>query len=118
VFRKTFPNNPLDETLMYVMEGYNSCEVRETSELLYTYPAELGLENIMRQILADFDFGSPYMDEEQDVQFLVEGVKNVILSRYQVEVGTKTQMLKPVFYRNKAAYLIGRTYVGKKWMPF
>ncbi len=118
VFRKTFPNNPLDETLMYVMEGYNSCEVRETSELLYTYPAELGLENIMRQILADFDFGSPYMDEEQDVQFLVEGVKNVILSRYQVEVGTKTQLLKPVFYRNKAAYLIGRTYVGKKWMPF
>ncbi|WP_332910906.1 bifunctional isocitrate dehydrogenase kinase/phosphatase [Algoriphagus boritolerans] len=31
-----------------------------------------------------------------------------------MEVGTKTQLLKPVFYRNKAAYLIGRTFVGKK----
>lgn len=118
VFRKTFPNNPLDDELMFVMESYSSCEVRESSELLHTYPTQMGLEQIIRQILEDFDFGVPYMDKEKDAQFLIEGVKKVILSRYQVEVGTKTQMLKPVFYRNKAAYLIGRTYVGKKWMPF
>jgi isocitrate dehydrogenase kinase/phosphatase len=118
VFRKTFPNNPLDDELMFVMEGYSSCEVRESSGLLHTYPTQMGLEQIIRQILEDFDFGVPYMDKEKDAQFLIEGVKKVILTRYQVEVGTKTQMLKPVFYRNKAAYLIGRTYVGKKWMPF
>lgn len=118
VFRKTFPDNPLDEELMFVMEGYSSCEIRENSELLHTYPAEMGLEQIIRQILDDFDFGVPYMDREQDVAFLVEGVKEVILTRYRVEFGTKTQLLKPVFYRNKAAYLIGRTFVGKKWMPF
>lgn len=118
VFRKTFPNNPLDEELMYVMEGYNSCEILENSELLRTYPASMGLEKIIRQILEDFDFGAPFMDKEQDVQFLIEGVKKVILTRYQVEVGAKTQLLRSVFYRNKAAYLIGRTYVGKKWMPF
>jgi isocitrate dehydrogenase kinase/phosphatase len=118
VFRKTFPNNPLDEELMFVMEGYNCCQVRENSELLHTYPTEMGLEQIIRQILEDFDFGVPYMNREQDADFLVDGVKKVILTRYQVEVGTKTQMLKPVFYRNKAAYLIGRTFVGKKWMPF
>lgn len=118
VFRKVFPSNPLDEQLMFVMEGYSSCEVRENSELLHSYPSALGLEQIMRQILGDFDFGVPYMDREKDVQFLVEGVKKVILTRYKVEVGTKTQLLKPVFYRNKAAYLIGRTFVGRKWMPF
>ncbi|RIW12733.1 bifunctional isocitrate dehydrogenase kinase/phosphatase [Algoriphagus lacus] len=118
VFRKTFPNNPLDEELMYVMEGYNSCEILENSELLRTYPASMGLEKIIRQILEDFDFGAPFMDKEQDVQFLIEGVKKVILTRYQVEAGAKTQLLRSVFYRNKAAYLIGRTYVGKKWMPF
>jgi isocitrate dehydrogenase kinase/phosphatase len=26
--------------------------------------------------------------------------------------------LKSVFYLNKAAYLIGRTFLGHKWMPF
>jgi isocitrate dehydrogenase kinase/phosphatase len=118
LFRKTFPNNPLDEELMYVSEGYNSCEIRENSDLFRTYPASMGLEQIIRKILDDFDFGSSFMDKEKDVEFLVDGVKKVILTRYQVEVGTKTQLLKPVFYRNKAAYLIGRTFVGSKWMPF
>ena len=105
VFRKTFPNNALDEELMYVMEGYNTCEIRENSDLLPTYPASMGLEQIIRQILEDFDFGVPFMNKEQDVEFLIRGVKDVILTRYQVEVGTKTQLLKPVFYRNKAAYI-------------
>jgi isocitrate dehydrogenase kinase/phosphatase len=118
VFRKTFPHNPLDEKLMYVREGFPSSMSLEKSDLLNSYPASLGLEQIIRQILEDYDFGSDFMDKEKDVDFLVEGVKKVILTRYQVEVGTKTQLLKPVFYRNKAAYLIGRTYVGSKWMPF
>lgn len=118
LFRKTFPNNPLDEELMYVTEGYNSCDIRENSDLLRTYQASMGLEQIIRKILDDYDFGATFMNKEQDVEFLVNGVKKVILTRYQVEVGTKTQLLKPVFYRNKAAYLIGRTFVGNKWMPF
>lgn len=118
VFRKTFPNNPLDEELMYVKKGYKFCEIRENGNLLLTYPKSMGLEQIIRQILEDFDFGVPFMDKEQDFRFLLEGVKRVILGRYQVEIGDITQLLKPVFYRNKAAYLIGRTFVGKKWMPF
>lgn len=118
IFRKTFPNNPLDEDLMYVAEEFNFFSIHENSEILNTYPASLGLEQIIRSILDDYDFGGEFMDKEKDVEFLVEGVKKVILTRYQVEVGTKTQLLKPVFYRNKAAYLIGRTFVGSKWMPF
>ncbi|MFN3997264.1 bifunctional isocitrate dehydrogenase kinase/phosphatase [Algoriphagus sp.] len=118
IFRKTFPNNPLDEELMYVSEGYNSYTLSENSNLLNSYSASIGLEQIIRKILEDYDFGAEFMDKEKDVEFLVEGVKKVILTRYQVEVGTKTQLLKPVFYRNKAAYLIGRTFVGNKWMPF
>ncbi|WP_111671139.1 bifunctional isocitrate dehydrogenase kinase/phosphatase [Algoriphagus litoralis] len=118
LFRKTFPDNPLDEELMYVTGSHRIAEFQENSTLLRTYPASMGLEQIIRKILEDFEFGSSYMDKEKDVEFLVEGVKKVILTRYQVEVGTKTQLLKPVFYRNKAAYLIGRTFVGNKWMPF
>lgn len=118
LFRKTFTNNPLDEDLMFVREGFNSPDIGEDSDLLLTYPASMGLRQIIRKMLDDFNFGSPFMDKEKDVDFLVDGVKKVILTRYKVEVGAKTQLLKPVFYRNKAAYLIGRTFVGNKWMPF
>lgn len=118
VIRKSFPNLTIDEELMFVMEGFDSCTVRDSEEHLRTYPSFFGLEKNIRQILDDYDFGAPFMDKEQDIKFLIAGVRKVILTRYTVGPDTKTQILKSVFYRNKAAYLIGRTFLGHKWMPF
>lgn len=118
MIRKTYPGLSIDEELMFVMEGHQSCTITKSDSLLNVYPASLGVEEILRQILDDYDFGVPFMDKEQDIKFLIEGVKKVILTRYSVAPETETQILKSVFYRNKAAYLIGRTYLGDKWMPF
>lgn len=118
VIRKAFPKMTIDDELMFVMEGFDSCSVSESDELLRTYPSFLGLEKNIRQILNDYDFGAPFMDKEQDIKFLIASVKKVILTRYRVGSDTKTQILRSVFYRNKAAYLIGRTFLGHKWMPF
>jgi len=118
VIRKTYENVEIDEDLMFVMEGHDFFIIRENSELIRNYPEGLGLDKIIRQILDDFDFGAPFMDKERDIKFLKEGVQKVILTRYNIASDTRTQILKSIFYRNKAAYLIGRTYVGKKWMPF
>lgn len=118
VFRKSFGSNTIDGELMYVNENNDISPINENSDLLNTYPSSWGLDKIIRSILEDYDFGVPFMDKEQDVQFLIETVREVILSRYDVAPDTKTQLLKPLFFRNKAAYLIGRTYLGHKWMPF
>ncbi|WP_245578698.1 bifunctional isocitrate dehydrogenase kinase/phosphatase [Algoriphagus vanfongensis] len=118
VIRKVFPGMAADEELMFLMEGHAVCEVRPLEELIFTYPSSMGLDAILRKILDDFDFGAEFMDLEQDIQLLISSVKKVILTRYRPSPDTTTQILKSVFYRNKAAYLIGRTYVGQKWMPF
>ncbi|WP_296697729.1 bifunctional isocitrate dehydrogenase kinase/phosphatase [Algoriphagus sp.] len=118
VIRKTYENVDIDEDLMFVMEGHDFCSIRENSDLIRNYPKGLGLDKIILQILDDFDFGAPFMEKEKDIKFLIEGVQKVILTRYKIDSETRTQILKSIFYRNKAAYLIGRTFVGKKWMPF
>jgi isocitrate dehydrogenase kinase/phosphatase len=118
VIRKTYENVPIDEELMFVIEGHDFCTIRENSDMIRNYPEGLGLDKIIRQILDDFNFEAPFMDKEKDIKFLKEGVQKVILTRYSIDPDTRTQLLKSVFYRNKAAYLIGRTFVGKKWMPF
>jgi len=116
--RKTIRSFTIDDALMFVREGFNFCEIHPKDELFYNYPAEWGLQKIIRQIIADFDFGVPYFEKEKDIQYLVQSVRKVILSRYTATEETTTQVIKKVFYRNKAAYLIGRTYLGGKWMPF
>jgi isocitrate dehydrogenase kinase/phosphatase len=118
VIRKTKPDLAIDEALMFVHEGYNSCVLYPNENLYHSYPSAWGLQRIIRQIFVDYDFGVAYMDKERDIQLLVKAVREVILTRYQATEETITQVLKSVFYRNKAAYLIGRTRVGGKWMPF
>lgn len=118
IIRKTLPGLSVDELLMYVYGDNESIDFPHQEDLFYNYPPEWGLNRIFRKILEDFDFGVPYTEKEKDIQFLVKGVKEVILSRYNPSTETTLQVLKPVFYRNKAAYLIGRTYIGNKWMPF
>ncbi|HLT07132.1 MAG TPA: bifunctional isocitrate dehydrogenase kinase/phosphatase [Cyclobacteriaceae bacterium] len=117
VIRKAFPGMTVDEELMFVYEKYDRCEIHQ-DDLFYNYPQAWGLDKIFRTMLEDFDFGVPFYDKEACIQFLVQGVKEVILTRYSPSEETSLQVLKPVFYRNKAAYLIGRTYIGQKWMPF
>lgn len=116
--RKTIQRFTINDELMFVHEGYNACEIHPSDNFFFNYPADWGLQKIIRQIIADFDFGVPYFEKEKDIQFLVNSVRKVILSRYSATEETTTQVLKKVFYRNKAAYLIGRTYLGGKWMPF
>lgn len=116
--RKAVVDLSIDEELMFVLEGYDSCEVHSQEPLFHNYPSKWGVQRIIRAILDDFDFQVPYLQKERDVQFLVRSIREVILTRYQVDEDTTTQVLKQVFYRNKAAYLIGRTYLGGKWMPF
>ncbi|MFD2200802.1 bifunctional isocitrate dehydrogenase kinase/phosphatase [Shivajiella indica] len=118
VIRKLYPGLAINESLMYVHEGFNSCEVRSYEPLYHTYPYEWGLQKIIRSIIADFDFEAPYLNKEADIQFLVKAIREVILKRYRADESTITQVLRSVFYRNKAAYLIGRTFIGGKWMPF
>lgn len=118
VIRKTKFNFSLDEKLMFIHEGHDTCDLYPGETLYHTYPSEWRLQKIIRKLLADFSFGVKYMNQEEDISFLENAIKKVILSRYPVDKNTVTQVLKHVFYRNKAAYLIGRTHFGGKWMPF
>lgn len=118
VIRKLYPGLAINDSLMFVHEGFSSCEIKSLDQLYYTYPPHWGLQKIIRSIIEDFDFKVPYLNKEEDIQYLVRAIREVILRRYTADESTLTQVVKSVFYRNKAAYLIGRTFVGGKWMPF
>ncbi|WP_158859950.1 bifunctional isocitrate dehydrogenase kinase/phosphatase [Lunatibacter salilacus] len=118
VFRKTYPGKCVDSELMFVYPGIQRAPAVPDTSLFYIYPGHWELTRIFEKMLEDFDFGVPYFQKEKDLAFLVREVQEIILTRYATSTDTTIQMLKTVFYRNKAAYLIGRTFIGEKWMPF
>ena len=118
VFRKTYPLIFIDEELMFVHPGIDRVPSLPDPSLFNNYPGNWELNRIFEKMLDDFDFGVGYYQKRKDIEFLVNGVKEIILTRYTTSTETTIQVLKTVFYRNKAAYLIGRMYIGEKWMPF
>ncbi|EON75773.1 Isocitrate dehydrogenase phosphatase /kinase [Lunatimonas lonarensis] len=118
VIRKVVPNLSIDNAIMFVHPGTARKEPDPDASLFYTYPSEWELTRIFRQLLVDFDFGVPFFNKAEDIEFLEKGFREVILTRYLASEETTIQVLKNVFYRNKAAYLIGRIFIGGKWMPF
>ncbi|HLW19350.1 MAG TPA: bifunctional isocitrate dehydrogenase kinase/phosphatase [Cyclobacteriaceae bacterium] len=118
IIRKAVPGLAVNKDLMFVYENYDRCNINPQEDIFYNYPKEWGLHRMFRKMLEDFDFGIPYLNRNECLNFLVNGVNEVILSRYSPSEETSLQVLKSIFYRNKAAYLIGRTFIGKKWMPF
>src|SRR5690606_21677924 len=116
VIRKAFPGMTVDEELMFVYEKYDRCEIHQ-DDLFYNYPQAWGLDKIFRTMLEDFDFGVPFYDKEACIQFLVQGVKEVILARCSPSGETALQVVERVSHRSGAGYLIGRAYIGQTWLP-
>jgi isocitrate dehydrogenase kinase/phosphatase len=70
--RKILPKILINEEFMFMMEGFNAGEIPENSDLLRTYPSSWNVEQIIRKILDDYDFDTPFMNKEQDISHLIK----------------------------------------------
>ena len=69
-------------------------------------------------MLQEFKFWAPYEDLDRDVGYLVERLQSELLDRHPPQEGDRIEMLKSIFFRNKAAYLVGRICLGDQILPF
>jgi isocitrate dehydrogenase kinase/phosphatase len=82
------------------------------------YPNDSGFRESIRQIFLDFDWQCEFADLERDV----ECIRNVVHENFpelpRREVNFQIQVLSSAFYRNKAAYVIGKAVNGANEYPF
>ena len=81
------------------------------------YPTALGLRATLRQVFADFGWSRPFADLGRDVDFVIHALldqagRPVPAANFQVQV------LGSAFYRNKAAYVVGKIVNGHDETPF
>jgi isocitrate dehydrogenase kinase/phosphatase len=82
------------------------------------YPAQHGLAETIKQILLKPNFTLPYVQLEQDIQQLIVAFKQQADKTRFSLAQLQFDMLDPVFYRNKGAYLIGRVSSPAGETPF
>lgn len=75
-------------------------------------------EAIIRAILKDCEFNIPWEDIERDIKFILNTVEQELMPRAKNRKGIRVETLESLFFRNKAAYLVGRV-VGEDFSrPF
>lgn len=97
-----------------------STEYLDGDDTTYTgfYPTRNGLTRTVRQILELNDLSISYEDLNRDVRRLVQVIKNDILPRIEFRKHFQLRVLKNLFYRNKAGYIIGMGVNGDEIIPF
>ncbi|MBI1424781.1 MAG: bifunctional isocitrate dehydrogenase kinase/phosphatase [Gammaproteobacteria bacterium] len=80
------------------------------------YPMRDGMRRVVTRILDNFDFGLPYADKRLDVRNIMRFIRQWDAAQHGQSL--HLAVLNFVFYRNKAAYLIGKLVNGEDETPF
>ncbi len=83
------------------------------------YPAASGLEATFAQLLADIGWQTPFVNLKRDCDFIGRAVSEFLEGKGpSAQVNYQIQVLGSPFYRNKAAYIVGKVINGHRELPF
>lgn len=107
VTRRIFATVGLDPHIEFVDTDFDSPPTLPSRPVYQAFTNYGSLAELVRSILGSYELGVAYEDFERDV-WAVVGEINMCLARagdFRVE---RAEIIEPVFYRGKGAYLIGR----------
>ena len=112
ILRRTYSNNEL-----IFVRATISTEQIESEPPIYRsyYPGSSGLGDCFVRVFRDFGWEVPFGDLERDVARLLEALGEPFA---HVEPNRQLQVLGSAFYRNKAAYALGKLVNGHDELPF
>lgn len=104
--------------LMFVYSTGTYREFKSTDPIYHTFNFAISIPTTLRQILALFLFDAPFEDLDRDINNM-----SITLGRKIQDLGIelmnfRLEILKSVFFRNKAAYLVGRIFIHDRPLPF
>ncbi len=125
VTRKVFTTVGVDADREYVHLGVDRrapsgvVPVRTYPGALATSLGAFSTSSVGHDILDDYAFAVPYADRDGDARLISLEIEKAV-SRAWPWASTAfdfVEMLEPVFFRNKGAYLVGRVVRGERALP-
>jgi isocitrate dehydrogenase kinase/phosphatase len=82
------------------------------------YPLQTGLRSTLREIGASFNLENRWEDPERDLRNVVRALRPHFPKPARAQPDLQIQVLCSLFFRNKAAYVIGRVINAHREIPF
>jgi isocitrate dehydrogenase kinase/phosphatase len=82
------------------------------------YPVKDGLRSSLFSIARSFALANPWEDLARDVRNVVRALREHFPRPARAQPDLQIQVMAPLFFRNKAAYIIGRVINAHRELPF
>jgi isocitrate dehydrogenase kinase/phosphatase len=82
------------------------------------YPARDGFARVLCMLLEDLDFHVPFRDRRRDIRNLMRAIRERFPANRARHQNFQLAVLSEPFFRNKAAYVIGKVINGAEQIPF
>lgn len=116
VSRRLINSIGVEPSVQFVDTEVDAPSFEPTPEIFTTYPASSHTAIVLRQILADLGFEVGYEDLDRDAHeaaaAIDEQLRGMGIDRYEA-----IDVVRPLFYRNKGCYLVGRVRRGSALVP-
>ena len=100
----------------FIQSEFDGFKVQSPRGIYRSYQNH-GLVCLVGKVLDDFQFELPWEYRRRDIRNVIRTLKSVQPS-WLARSDVRVDVLKWVFYRNKAAYLVGRLVAGDELQPF
>ncbi|MCX7897927.1 MAG: bifunctional isocitrate dehydrogenase kinase/phosphatase [Rhodocyclaceae bacterium] len=82
------------------------------------YPQSGEVREVLKRLFLDFGWRRPFADLERDIGFVLRAIAEHFEDLPEAEENLQIQVLNSAFYRNKAAYVVGKVVNGAQEFPF
>ena len=118
VTRRIFGTVGVNPRAEFVAASTDLRPVHAGTPIHRAYPRQASTAALVRSILEDFAHAVPYRDLEGDARLAAAEIDAHLGTGDAGQPFDAVEMLKPIFYRGKGAYLVGRVRRGLALSPF
>lgn len=117
VLGRVFKHQKINDDMMFIMPTRCYLAGLQRHLVVYSFDTSGTVRRMLEDIFSQYHFDIAFHDMQRDLQHL-DGALRARLNREQLASVHTVEMLKPVFYRSKSAYLIGRICMPDETLPF
>ena len=117
ITRKMVQTIGLDRGMEFFHLEHRPSEVQISPSLYRTYRLQQNTCDVIRAIMEDHTLHAPYEDLERDIGFVANELDLQLWPLVRDDGHYSVQVLKPCFFRNKVAYIVGRIMLPSAILP-
>ena len=119
VYCAVFKHRRIRNDYAFVFSPLGDMPPSDVSKVYKTFRPTSGLGAMFTELLQAYAMNIPYENLQRDVANILEVVEQVLRPTFDLDHrDLQAQVLEHHFFRNKAAYIVGRIVAGGSTMPF